>query len=81
MIGIAIWHFCVLLPDRFAGGIVGAFVAALGGAVVSGYALPSPGIPVDNPPGIGAAIWAVPGSLIALAALYLYGARREREAA
>ena len=50
MIGIAIWHFCVLLPDRFAGGIVRAFIAALGGAVVSGYALPSPGIPVDNPP-------------------------------
>lgn len=71
---------CVFVPDRFAGGIIGAFLAALGGAIVSGYALPSPGIPLDNPPGIGEAIWAVPGSLIALAATYAYGSRREREA-
>jgi hypothetical protein len=25
MIGIAVWHFTVFLPDRFWGGIVGAF--------------------------------------------------------
>ena len=34
MMGIAVWHFTVFLPDRFWGGIVGAFVAAFVGAVL-----------------------------------------------
>ena len=29
MVGIALWHFAVLVPDRFWGGIVGAFLAAV----------------------------------------------------
>lgn len=78
MVGIAVWHFAVLVPDRFWGGIVGAFLAALLGALASGYALPTPGIPLDNPPGWSAAVWPAPGSLLALGASYLYGARRER---
>jgi hypothetical protein len=57
MVGIALWHFTVLLPDNSAGGIIGAFLAALAGAVVSGYALPAPGIPSENPPGVGEAFW------------------------
>ena len=81
MVGLAIWHFCVLVPDRFAGGIIGAFLAAVGGAILSGYALPSPGVPLDNPPGLGEAVWAIPGSLIALVATYFHGARSERDAA
>ena len=28
MMGIAVWHFAVFVPDRFWGGIVGAFGAA-----------------------------------------------------
>ena len=78
MVGIAIWHFAVLVPDRFWGGIIGAFLAALLGAIASGYALPVPGIPVDNPPGWREAMWPVPGSLLALTASYFYGARLER---
>ena len=27
MLGIAVWHFAVLVPDRFTGGIIGAFLA------------------------------------------------------
>ena len=34
MMGLAIWHFTIFLPDRFWGGIVGAFVGALVGAIV-----------------------------------------------
>ena len=77
MVGIALWHFAVLVPDRFWGGIVGAFLAALGGALITGYALPAPGIPTENPPGIGEALWAIPGALVGLAASYWYGSRRE----
>ena len=75
MVGIALWHFTVLLPDRFAGGIIGAFLAALVGALVSGYALPSPGLPTENPPGVDEAVWALPGAMIALGASYLWGSR------
>lgn len=79
MVGIALWHFAVLVPDRFFGGIVGALLAALTGAVLSGYALPSPGVPrpYDAAPGVVQALWAMPGALAALAWSYWYGARRE----
>ena len=50
----------------------------MAGALASGYLLPRPGIPTDNPPGVGEAIWAVPGAVAALAASYGYGARRDR---
>ena len=36
MMGLAIWHFTIFLPDRFWGGIVGAFVGALAGAILIG---------------------------------------------
>ena len=78
MIGVALWHFSVLVPDRFYGGIIGALIAAVGGAMASGYLLPSPGVPLHNPPGLSEALWPIPGSIVALLATYLYGAHRER---
>lgn len=78
MMGVALWHLSVLVPDRFYGGIIGALVAAVAGALASGYLLPSPGIPTDNPPGVSTAVWPIPGSIIALLGMYLYGIRRER---
>ncbi len=80
MVGIAFWHFAVLFRDRFWGGIIGAFLAALAGAVLSGMLLPVPGIPTQNPPGLAEALWAVPGSVLALVASYFYGARRDEAA-
>ena len=77
MMGIAIWHFTILLPDRFYGGIIGAFLAALAGAVVAGYLASGLQVPRDNPPGIEHALVATPGAIIALALAYAYGARRE----
>ena len=38
MMGIAIWHFAIFVPDRFKGGIVGAFGCAAVGAVIVGVA-------------------------------------------
>jgi hypothetical protein len=78
MIGIALWHAAVLVPDRFWGGIVGAFLTAVAGALLSGFALPSPGVTTDNPPGLGEALWALPGAIGALTASYFYGAHRDR---
>ena len=66
MIGVALWHFAVLVPDRFYGGIIGALIAAVAGALISGYLLPFPGVPAPNPPGMTEALWPIPGSIIAL---------------
>ena len=75
MMGIAFWHFAVLVPDRFWGGIVGAFLAALGGALCSGFALPAPGVPTDNPLGLAQAL----GDSGSLAALGVATPRRPRQ--
>ena len=77
-IALAFWHFTVLVPDRFWGGIVGALLVALAGAFATGYLLPTPGIPSENPPGLQAALWPIPGTLLALWASYVVGSRRER---
>lgn len=78
MVGIALWHFTILVPDRFAGGIVGALVAAWAGAVVSGFLLDGLTLSSDNPPGWHHTVYAVPGALVALAAAYALGARSGR---
>jgi hypothetical protein len=74
MMGIAVWHFAVFVPDRFWGGIVGAFGCAALGAVAVGLPLAGGEI---NDPSLLTALEAVPGALIGLGACWLYGARRE----
>jgi hypothetical protein len=81
MIGIAIWHAAIFVPDRFYGGIIGALLSAVGGAFASGYLLPTPGIPPHNPPGLAEALWPMPGSMLALVAAYIYGCRKDRRGA
>ena len=41
MMGLALWHYTIFLPDRFWGGIVGALVGALLGAVAVGMLISS----------------------------------------
>jgi hypothetical protein len=65
-------------PGQVLGRVIGAFLAALAGAVLSGFLLPQPGIPQTNPPGAAEATWALPGSALALVASYLYGAQRDK---
>lgn len=36
MVGIALWHLTIFVPDRFWQGIVGAFLGAMVGSVISG---------------------------------------------
>jgi hypothetical protein len=74
MMGIAIWHFAVFVPDRFWGGIVGAFVFAIVGAVVIGLALA--GGEVDNAH-LQNALEAIPGAIAGLGASFFIGIRRE----
>jgi hypothetical protein len=73
--GIALWHFTVFVPDRFRGGIVGAFVGAAIGAMISGaIAQIATGESIGSTD-IATALYAVPGTLIGLAIVYAAGIR------
>lgn len=81
MMGLAIWHFTIWLPDRYWGGIVGAFIGALIGAVVFGLAFHGFAIPKTSATNLATALEAIPGALIGIAVMYAEGVRRERIAA
>ena len=75
MMGIAVWHFTVFLPDRFWGGIVGAFLVATAGAILFGFIVNGFGVPGRDDTELIQALIAVPGAALALAASYFYGSR------
>ncbi len=79
MMGIAIWHFAVFVPDRFWGGIVGAFLAAIAGAVIFGVIVSGGTVPGQNDTDLAQALIAVPGAAAGLALSWLYGSRTEGE--
>ncbi|HLH66128.1 MAG TPA: hypothetical protein VKV27_10525 [Solirubrobacteraceae bacterium] len=78
MMGLALWHFTIWLPDRYWGGIVGAFVGAIVGAVVCGLAFSGLSIPGTHSTHIATALEAIPGTLIGVGLVWLEGVRRER---
>jgi uncharacterized membrane protein YeaQ/YmgE (transglycosylase-associated protein family) len=78
MMGLALWHFTIWLPDRYWGGIVGAFAAALVGGILSGLIVNGFSVPGRHDTHIATSVDAIPGALIAMALVYLEGVRRER---
>ena len=76
MMGLAIWHFTIFLPDRFWGGIVGAFLGALVGAILCGLVVNGLTIPGQGDTHVLQALEAVPGTLIGIAVIYFEGVRR-----
>jgi outer membrane lipoprotein SlyB len=79
-LGVALWHFTVFVPDRFWGGIVGAFIGSAAGAMVSGAIAQ---IAIGESIGqtdLATAFYAVPGALIGLGIIYLIGMRSGVEA-
>ncbi len=77
MMGIALWHFAVWVPDRFYGGIVGAFLAAVAGAALFGFVISGFSIPGTNDTHLLAALEAMPGAIAALTASWFYGSKTE----
>jgi hypothetical protein len=78
MMGLALWHFTIWLPDRFWGGIVGAFIGALAGAGLFGLIVTGFAVPGRHATHLGTALEAIPGALIGMALVYAEGIRRER---
>lgn len=79
--GLAIWHFSIFVPDRFAGGIIGAFLGAVIGAMIFGLLIHGFDIPGRSDTDITTAFEGVPGALLGLAVAYFMGARQEQPAA
>jgi hypothetical protein len=77
IMGIAIWHFTVFVPDRFWQGIVGAFLGAALGSVIFGWIVQAASGKSLGDTDLSTALIAVPGTLIGLAVVYAIGMRSE----
>jgi hypothetical protein len=77
MMGIALWHFTVFVPDRFWQGIVGAFLGAVIGSILFGLIVQGASGKGLGETDLSTALISVPGTLIGLAIVYVIGIRSE----
>ena len=80
MMGLAIGHFAIFIPDRFWGGIVGSLLCAIVGAVIIGLIFSGFSVPGNGTITVMNAVEAIPGALLGLAAAYAVGVRRDNPA-
>lgn len=85
IMGLALWHYTIWLPDRFWGGIVGALIGAIIGSILFGLIVfliesGSFGIPGEKATNVGVVLYSIPGALIGMAVVYVLGMRRESAA-
>ncbi len=78
MMGLALWHFTIFIPDRFWAGIVGAFLGSVLGAIFFGLLIHGFSVPGQDDTNILTVIESVPGSILGVALVYFIGDRRER---
>jgi hypothetical protein len=77
MMGIALWHFAIFVPDHFWSGIVGAFVGAVTGALLLGLLVHGLTVPGQNDTNLINALEAIPGAIAGMSAAYVIGLRQE----
>ncbi len=77
MMGLALWHFTIFIPDRFWAGIVGAFLGSVFGAIIFGFVVNGFTVPGQDETNIVTVLQAVPGSILGVGLVYLLGVRRE----
>jgi hypothetical protein len=75
MMGLALWHFTIFIPDRFWAGIVGAFLGSVLGAILFGLVINGFNVPGQDDTNILTVLEAVPGSILGVALMYWIGAR------
>jgi membrane protein DedA with SNARE-associated domain len=78
MMGLALWHFTIFLPDHFWAGIVGAFLGAVLGSLIFGFLIHGFYIPGQSDTDLLTAIEAIPGALLGMGLIYWIGLRQER---
>jgi len=78
MMALALWHFTIWLPDRFWGGIAGAFVGAVIGGFISGLILRGFTVPGNDELEFIDALVSLPGAIIGMGLFYAEGIRRDR---
>ena len=78
MVGIALWHFTVFLPDHFWSGIVGAFLGAVVGSFLFGLLVNGLNIPGQSDTNLLSAVEAIPGAVIGMAVVWFIGVRQEQ---
>ncbi len=78
-VGLALWHFTVFIPDRFWGGIVGALLGATTGAMVCGAIAQAASGRSIGETDMATVLFALPGTALGLALIWVLGTRRERE--
>ena len=77
MMGLALWHFTIFIPDRFWAGIVGAFLGSVLGAIFFGLLIHGFSVPGQDDTNLVTVLEAVPGSILGVALIYWIGARAE----
>jgi hypothetical protein len=78
MMGIALWHFAIFVPDHFWSGIVGAFLGAVLGALVFGFVVHGLTVPGQNDTDLINALEPIPGAIAGMAVVYVMGLREEQ---
>jgi hypothetical protein len=78
MVGLALWHGTVWLPDYFYGGIVGAFCGALLGSVIFGLILNLGTIPGQSGTDLLTGLEAIPGAVLGIYLMWFLGVRQLR---
>ena len=76
MVGLAVWHFTVFLPDDFYGGIVGAFVGAVLGSLIFGIIVNAGSIPGASGTDFVTGVEGLVGSVIGLGVTWWLGKRQ-----
>ena len=77
MMGLALWHFTIFIPDHFWSGIVGAFLGSVFGAIIFGLIINGFSVPGQDATNLGTVLEAVPGAILGVALVYVIGVRAE----
>jgi hypothetical protein len=78
MMGLALWHFTIFLPDRFWQGIIGAFIGSTIGAVIFGAIVQVASGKSLGDTDLSTALFAIPGVAIGLVVVWVVGIRSEQ---
>jgi hypothetical protein len=78
MMGLALWHFTIFLPDRCWGGIIGAFLGCIFGAILFGLVVHGFNVPGQDATDLVTTLEAVPGALLGYGFFYWLGMSKEK---